>query len=118
MGYFYCPWVFRTEKMTKKATPQAKKLFDKLKQNGVDCILEFNDGHKHIDIHIPKARLNIEVDGLPHYLRAKQIESDLARNYWSTQDDFDTIHIPNMVIEEHLFKLVRALLYVIRKRIK
>jgi len=104
--------------MTKKSTPQAKKLFDTLLKNNVECQLEWNDGHKHVDIHIPKAKLNIEVDGEPHYLRARQIESDLARNYWSTSDGFATIHVPNYIIDKHLWKHVSAMLKVIRKRVK
>ena len=51
-----------------KATPTAKELFMALKQRKVDCILEYNDGYKSIDISMPKAGLDIEVDGKHHLI--------------------------------------------------
>lgn len=38
-----------------------------LKKRGVELELEHWDGHKHVDIYIPKDHLYIEVDGVPHY---------------------------------------------------
>ncbi len=57
------------------------------------------DGHKHIDLVIHRARLNIELDGKQHYENARQIVSDLQRSHYSDYKGFDTIHIPNILIQ-------------------
>jgi len=105
-------------KARSKSTPFARKLSDALRNRGIPTILELWDRHKHIDVAIPDAKLNIEIDGEPHWLSAKQIEADLLRNYWSTDKGYATIHVPNYIIDKHLYKHVKAILTVIRKRIK
>ena len=97
-------------------TEHTTELFNELKKLGVNAILEYNDGHKHIDIAILDARIFIEVDGLNHYTNAEQIERDFKRNHYSDGDDFDTIHIPNLVIEHHRVAIARAIEKIVRKR--
>jgi very-short-patch-repair endonuclease len=48
---------------------------------------------------IPRAQLNVEVDGKQHYENAHQILSDLKRSHYSDRKGWDTIHIPNAVID-------------------
>lgn len=77
--------------------------------------MEVKDGYKTIDISIPSAKIDIEVDGLHHFLEPEQIKSDFMRTYWSIKrDDYDTIHIPNIIIEKYLNKVADALASVAR----
>lgn len=102
-------------------TPQARKLYYKLKAKGVQCVLEFcDDGRKHVDIGIKDARICIEVDGRQHYNKPKQILSDFKREHWSDEDGFSTIHIPNEKINnnEEVELIASALASVAKKRIE
>ena len=101
--------------MTSKITPEAKILFDALTKEGVLGELEYWDGHKHVDIYIPSAKLYIEVDGLVHFLRPQQIASDFMRDHYSDDDGFHTFRIPNAVVEENLSGVVKAICTVITK---
>lgn len=96
-------------------TPQAKSLHQALIARGIKCQLEAYDGYKHVDISIPWAKLDIEVDGNQHYTDAKQMKADLDRSYYSSQnDEFDTIHIPNMAVDKYLDKVADAIARVAR----
>ena len=97
--------------MYTRSTPEALELKRELENRGV--IVESNkwDGHKHIDLTIHRARLNIEVDGKQHYETAHQILSDLARTHYSDFKGYDTIHVPNAFIHnaDDLRKVADAL---------
>jgi len=98
-------------------TKQAKSLYDALVKNGIDAKSEYWDGHKHVDIAIPSANIIIEVDGLHHFTEPKQIEADFKRSHYSDlKNKFDTIHIPNLVVEKHLDDIVSAIVEIVRKR--
>ncbi len=90
-------------------TKEASDLKDKLEEQGVRVLVELHDGHKHIDLTIPKAKLNIEVDGIQHLTNPQQIVSDLSRGYYSHKNGFDTMHIPNEMIRLHLNEISSAL---------
>lgn len=84
-------------------TTEAKKLYDELKRIGVDIKsknLEKWDGHKHIDLAIPKAKLNIEVDGSQHNLSSEQALRDLKRTYYSFKKGYLTLRIPNSLVRD------------------
>lgn len=99
-----------------KSTPQASALHAALLKRRIKCQLEAFDGHKHVDISIPWAKLDIEVDGMHHYTDPKQMRADLDRSYYSSQnDEFDTIHVPNIVVEQYLDKVADAIADVARK---
>jgi very-short-patch-repair endonuclease len=105
--------------MTKneKITPQARKLHIALKERGIKSELEAFDGIKHVDISIPWAKLDIELDGLHHFLDPEQIHKDLERSFWSQEnDEFDTLHIPNFIIDAYLNKVADAIAKVARDR--
>ena len=87
-----------------KATPEAKKLFFALKNRGVPAQLEKWDGHKTIDIAIPEAKVNIEVDGAQHHYSHKQAMADLWRTFYSFKKGYMTVRIPNRLIKENLEK--------------
>lgn len=78
--------------------------------------MEYWDGHKHVDIFIPSARLFIEVNGLQHYTESKQILADLKRSHFSDGDDFDTVELTNQLIDRYLNKIANAVVSVVRQR--
>jgi very-short-patch-repair endonuclease len=78
--------------------------------------LEDYDGYKHVDISIPWAKLNIEIDGRQHLLNAKQLYSDLERDSFSHEKEIRTVRIPNEMIERNLDELADSLARVARKR--
>lgn len=49
-----------------RSTPEASKLGEYLRSFGWNVELEKSDNHKHIDIAITEAKVNIEVDGGQH----------------------------------------------------
>ena len=98
-------------------TPEAKKLYYELKKRGIACELEVYDGHKIIDLSIESAGLDIEIDGIQHFTDPDQIQSDMERSYWSQErDGFDTIHIPNAVINANLEQVANAIAKVAERR--
>lgn len=105
-----------TEKIERKnlATPQAKALYKALIDRGIMCELEKYDGHKHIDIAITSAKLNIEIDGIQHYLDTKQVHSDMQRNLYSMKKGFRTLRYPNFVIEQYLEKVADSIAEIAR----
>ena len=95
---------------------EAKDLFDALIREGLFVELEYWDGHKHVDMRIPDAYLYIEVDGLHHFTEPKQIARDFLRDRRSSQDGYDTLRIPNAVVEAHLDKVVNAIADIVSQR--
>jgi len=88
-------WIKDIEQCT---TNEARRLYFALKQRGVPAELEKFDGYKCIDIAIPKAKINIEVDGQHHNFDSKQALSDLKRTYYSFLKGFYTLRIPNSLV--------------------
>lgn len=82
------------------STDYAIRLYFHLKSNGVPAQLEKFDGHKHIDIAIPEAKINIEVDGAHHNYNTTQALSDLKRTYYSFRKGYYTIRIPNSLAKD------------------
>lgn len=96
-----------------KSTPEAEKLYTALKKRGIPATLEKNDGHKHIDIAITKARLNIEVDGAHHNFKSEQALSDLKRTAYSLEKEYYTLRIPNSLIKDDI-KFKETVEYIVR----
>jgi hypothetical protein len=101
---------------TFKVTPEAKQLFDKLIEEGVFAELEYWDGHKHVDIHIPSAKLYIEVDGVQHFTNPDQIASDFLRDHYSDDAGYSTFRIPNEIVREKLDMVLKAILKIVSER--
>lgn len=100
-------------------TQEALKLYNALKDRDIKSDLEVWDGHKSVDLSIQWAELDIEIDGLQHFIDPKQIHSDLERSYWTQErDGFDTIHIPNILINNYLDEIADALAKVARDRLE
>jgi len=93
----------------KKPTKEAQDLKEALEKLGMRVLAEVNDRHKHIDLSIPDARMNIEVDGIQHLTDPYQIISDLKRSHFSDDLGYDTVHIPNQAIHANLGGIASAL---------
>lgn len=92
---FHQDWI---RGMTFHTTNETIKLYFALKNKGVPAILEKFDGYKHIDIVIPEAKVNIEVDGEHHNFSNKQALIDLKRTYFSFLKGYYTLRIPNSLV--------------------
>lgn len=90
-------------------TKEAADLKDAIEKEGVRVLVELHDGHKHIDLALPTAKLNVEVDGIQHLTDPQQIVTDLSRGYYSHKNGYDTMHIPNEMIRLHLNEISKAL---------
>lgn len=90
-------------------TKEAADLKVALEKKGVRVLVELHDGHKHVDLAIPKAKINVEVDGIQHLTNPNQIVADLSRGYYSHKNGFDTMHIPNEMVRLHLGEISDAL---------
>ncbi len=99
-----------------KITVEAKLLYEALRLRGVNAILEYFDGHKHVDIGIPDAYIYIEIDGDNHITDPKQIETDFTRDHYSEVEGFKTLRISNQSIDEHLEKIADAIMRVVEWR--
>lgn len=99
------------------STPEAIQLYKLLIDAGVDAEIEHFDGHKHVDIAIPEAKLYIEVDGIQHLIDPEQILADLHRVYYSEKDGYGTFRIPNEIIHHYLKEVAHAIAEAAKKRI-
>jgi very-short-patch-repair endonuclease len=97
-------------------TPQAIRLSEALTDRGISNKQEYYDGHKCVDIYIPGASLNLEIDGRHHLTDPDQLLSDLYRDYYSFRDGKVTIHIPNFYVDTDLDALANSIAVVARKR--
>lgn len=99
-------------------TKSVKPLADALHKRGIECKLEHSDGHKHVDIAILKSRIFIEVDGSQHVDNAEQIMRDFKRDHFSDGDDFSTLHVSNLLLnnQDELEKIANAIADVARRR--
>jgi very-short-patch-repair endonuclease len=84
--------------MSTQTTFETIRLYFALKLRGVPAAMEKFDGFKHIDIAIPEAKINIEVDGGHHNYNDKQALADLKRTYFSFLKGYYTIRIPNSLV--------------------
>ena len=98
-----------------KPTKAALLLKDCLEEKGIQVVLQHWDGHKHIDIFLPSGNMYIEIDGLQHYLSARQIISDMERDFWSHKNGFKTFRIPHFVALTNYKKVTEAIVNVLDK---
>lgn len=80
-----------------------------LKKLGIKVKDEVYDGHKHIDLSIPEARLDIEVDGIQHLTSSQQIITDFNRASYSRDDGYETIHIHNIDLKDNASTIAKAI---------
>ena len=95
--------------MHRQPTKEEKDLKKALEVFGVRVLSQVKDGHKCIDLAIPDAKINIEVDGPKHLTDPYQIVSDILRSHYSDKLGYSTIHIPNYELHIILDKIAKAL---------
>lgn len=95
--------------MQKRSTPEAASLRTALEKYGIKVLSEVYDGHKHIDLTIPDAHINIEIDGKQHLTDPNQILADLSRSHYSDDLGYHTLHIHNKEIQESLEEIAIAI---------
>jgi len=93
----------------RKPTQEEIALKIALEKQGLRVLAQHWDGHKHIDLSIPDAKIDIEIDGEFHLTDPHQIISDLARGHYSDTSGYETVHIPNVYIQSDLEKIAKAL---------
>jgi very-short-patch-repair endonuclease len=89
-------------------TKETLALAHALRDRGVVVELEHWDGHKHVDIFIPAAKLYIEIDGIQHFTNPKQILTDFKRDHYSDDGSFFTKRFSNEMITHHLDEIADA----------
>jgi very-short-patch-repair endonuclease len=98
-----------------RATSETIKLCYALKGKGFNSLIDFWDGHKHIDIAIPEAKINIEVDGIQHNTKPSQALSDLKRTYYSFKKGYFTLRIPNSLIHSNFDECLDLITEIIKE---
>lgn len=99
-------------------TYYAKLLEGFLKEFGVKVEEEVNDGHKHIDLSVPAAKLDIEVDGVQHLTDSHQIITDFKRSNYSREDGYETIRVHNTDLKSDAEDIAKAIAEVSKIREK
>lgn len=116
-GYNICikcqSWLKR---LLEHTTNEVVNLYFALKQRGFEPDLEKFDGHKHVDIVFERPKLHIEVDGIQHNQNTKQALSDLKRTFYSMQDGYLTLRIPNVLVRNELNNTVDFIIELILER--
>lgn len=109
---------FLYTKIMPKITPTKYelKLMNALKERGVETVAPYWDDHKHVDIYIPAINLYIEVDGIHHYIDAKQFKADLVRDYYSSQQNISTKRISNQLVENHVEGIADAIAEIVHEK--
>ena len=69
-------------------TEHEVKLTEALQKRGVDLNVHHWDGHKHVDIYIPRDSLYIEVDGTQHITKPDKIISHFNPDFFHSKMDF------------------------------
>lgn len=97
-------------------TIRETKLAEALKIRGINCVSQHWDGHKHVDIFLPEAKIYIEIDGFHHLTNPEQILADFNREHFSDQDEYNTLRINNEILDEHFEKIADAIAQVVEER--
>jgi hypothetical protein len=102
---------------TKKITAVQKKLYLALKALNWEPEMEYEDGHKTVDIAILAANLFIEVNGSQHAENSDQLRRDLWRSHSSLKKGFLTLPVYNMALKDAEFhQIVSAINDIAKER--
>jgi len=105
----------KVERAIKKSTTETQKLCFALQGQGVKALIDFFDGYKHIDIAIPEAKLNIEVDRVHHNINSKKALSNLKRTYSSFKNGYFTLRIPNSLVRNNFKECVDLVMEIVKE---
>lgn len=83
---------------------QTIDLYFALKSEKIPVVLEYWDGHRHVDIALP-GKLYIEINGTQHYENIQAL-IDLRRNVCAMEKNISTILVPEYLLSHPgLFRL-------------
>lgn len=102
--------------MPSQPTARVLELQEALKNRGIASQTEYWDGHKHVDLFIPEAKMYIEVDGIRHLTNPDQIMADFDREYYSDINQFNTLRIDNDMLDKYFEKIAEAIAKVVLTR--
>jgi very-short-patch-repair endonuclease len=83
-------------------TSEEMRLYKELLHRKIPVKLHKKTRHTTVDIAIPKAKLNIEVDGIQHNIKSKQALSDLKKTRYALEEGYYTLRIPNSLVRKKL----------------
>jgi hypothetical protein len=87
---------------SQKTAPLALSLFIELMKRGVPAQLEKWDSNTTVDISIPGAKVNLEVDGGQNNFNADQAMRNLLGTLLAFKNGFLTLRIPNSLVKYNL----------------
>lgn len=96
-------------KHQKTVTSHALRLSEALRKQDIKHTLEYSDGHKHVDIAIPWAKVFVELEGYQHTFNPKQVISDRERDYHSQKEGYYTWRVPNERIDRDVDGVARSI---------
>jgi very-short-patch-repair endonuclease len=103
---------------SQKVTPQAIRLSDALNKLDIEHVMEYDDGHKSVDIAIPWAKLYLELEGRQHGFNADQMFADSKRDTHSSKEGFYTKRIPNEWVDRDVNGLSLSIARFSMKRVQ
>ena len=86
-----------------------------MKNSGFNVIPQLFTGKQTIDLAVPVAKVNIEVDGGQHNRDPQQALSDLKRTYHSFRKGYFTIRIPNPLVDNYLEETVKYIVDILEE---
>ena len=89
------------------------QLYAALRHRNIPAQLEKFDGFKTIDIAVPEAKINIEVDGHQHNTDSIQALEDLKRTFHFFKKGYFTLRIPNTLVRHHLGETVQYIARIV-----
>ena len=91
-------------KHANQPTAEEMQLYKELLHRKIPVKLHKKTRHITVDIAIPKAKLNIEVDGFQHNIKSSQALTDLKRTKYALEEGYYTLRIPNSLVRKKLHK--------------
>ena len=115
LGVELCaPHRIRMEKLrkTNNTTKEAIQLYYGLKEQGVQPMLEWWNGIKHIDIALSRVRLNIHIDTDYENITHEQAMNELENTMHFFDNGFNSVRIPSFLIREHFQETIDYILRI------
>ena len=106
---------------TNQTPMEAIQLYYGLKREGINPMLEWWDGKKHVDIAISRVKLNIEIDVKNKMITHDQAMKDLEEASNSFKQGFTTIRIPHILVRCYLEDTIKNIMGIVdglKKNIK
>ncbi|PCE64035.1 hypothetical protein [Sediminicola luteus] len=100
---------------------EAIQLYYGLKREGLNPMLEWYDGKRHVDIALSRVKLNIEIDTDYRTITHEQAMRDLEDASNSFKNGFTTLRIPHILVRCYLEDTIKNIMDIVaglKKNIK